>query len=187
MKARDGGMATVLLRRGLFGVIGVALAALVTISGVSPGWAQDELEYLGTHRDWHAFSFIENGNRVCYIASRPTQDEGDYQRRGDIFLLITHRPAENSRDVVSFITGYTFQPDSEVEVTIGNQQFRLFTSNDTAWAYDADDDRRLVQAMISGTTMVVRGTSNRGTRTTDTYSLLGFTAARGQINDLCGT
>ncbi len=179
-------MATVMLRRGLFSIFGVALAALVAVSGTRPSLAQDELEYLGTHRDWHAFSFIENGSRVCYIASRPTRDEGNYTSRGDIFLLITHRPAENSRDVVSFITGYTYQPDSEVEVTIGSQQFRLFTNNDTAWAYDADDDRRMVQAMISGTTMVVRATSNRGTRTTDTYSLLGFTAARNQINELCG-
>ena len=163
------------------------LVALLPLLGAQPGLAQEELEYLGTHRDWHAFSFIENGNRICYIASRPASDEGNYDRRGDIFLLVTHRPAENSRDVVSFITGYTFEPDSEVEVTISDQQFSLFTSNDTAWAYDADDDRRIVQAMISGTTMVVRGTSNRGTNTTDTYSLLGFTAARNQINELCGS
>ena len=34
--------------------------------------------------------------------------------------------------------------------------------------------------------MTVRGRSNRGTLTTDTYSLLGFTAARDRIDEACG-
>ncbi|MCB9947060.1 MAG: hypothetical protein H6842_04435 [Rhodospirillaceae bacterium] len=178
-------MGKVTRRCTLLGLAGVVLGALAILAAPGQARAQEDLEYLGTHRDWHAFTYMENGNRVCYIASRPTRDEGNYTRRGDIFMLVTHRPAENTRDVVSIITGYTFQPDSEAEVTVGTQQFRLFTSNDTAWAYDADDDRRIVQAMIQGSTMVVRGTSNRGTRTTDTYSLLGFTAAHNQIDELC--
>ena len=34
--------------------------------------------------------------------------------------------------------------------------------------------------------MVVRGVSSRGTQTTDTYSLSGFTAAYRAINTACG-
>jgi hypothetical protein len=34
--------------------------------------------------------------------------------------------------------------------------------------------------------MVVRGQSNRGTKTTDTYSLVGFSAAYQAINQACG-
>jgi hypothetical protein len=160
-------------------------AAIAAASVASPALAQ-EVEYLGTERDWHAFQYMENGNRVCYMASRPTREEGNYTQRGDVFVLITHRPAENSRNVVSFITGYTYQPGSEVRVTIGGDDFSLFTEGDTAWARDAATDQRLVNAMKRGANMVVRGTSSRGTLTTDTYSLFGFTATHETISEACG-
>ena len=100
-------------------------------------------------------------------------------------LMTQHIPADGESDVVSVIAGYTFEPESEVEISIGNRQFQMFTLDDTAWNYAEDDDRQMVQAMISGTTMVAVGTSNRGTVTTDTYSLLGFTAARSQMGETC--
>ena len=42
-----------------------------------------------------------------------------------------------------------------------------------------------VEAMKRGTEMVVRGISSRGTRTTDTYSLSGVTAAMNEIDKAC--
>jgi hypothetical protein len=38
---------------------------------------------------------------------------------------------------------------------------------------------------VKGAAMVVVGTSERGTKTTDTYSLKGFTAAYGAISKAC--
>ena len=40
-------------------------------------------------------------------------------------------------------------------------------------------------ALKAGTTLVVRGTSQRGTNTTDTYSLRGVTAAMTEIDKAC--
>ena len=48
-----------------------------------------------------------------------------------------------------------------------------------------DNSLALVQSMIRGAKMVVRGTSWRGTKTTDTYSLKGFTAAYNKITETC--
>ena len=162
-----------------------ALALMMAVAAPGPAQAQ-EVEYLGTERDWHSFQFTENGNRVCYMASQPTREEGNYTRRGDVFALVTHRPAENSRNVVSFITGYTYQPGSEVTVTIGGDSFSLFTDGDTAWPRDPATDQRVVDAMKRGANMVVNGVSSRGTRTTDTYSLFGFTATHDAISEACG-
>ena len=164
-------------------ILALTLAALA--AGPAPAWAQ-EVEYLGTERDWHSFQFMESGNRVCYMASRPTREEGNYTRRGDVFVLVTHRPAEDSRNVVSFITGYTYQPGSDVTVTIGGDSFSLFTEGDTAWPRDTATDERLVDAMRRGANMTVAGVSSRGTRTTDTYSLFGFTATHTVISEACG-
>ena len=161
-------------------------AALAMVIGLALPAAAQEVEYLETNRDWHAFQYTENGNPVCYMASRPTREEGNYTRRGEVFVLVTHRPAENSRNVVSFISGYTHQADSEVSVTIGNDSYALFTDGETAWARDAATDGQLVASMRAGANMVVRGTSSRGTATTDTYSLFGFTATMAAIDGACG-
>ena len=61
----------------------------------------------------------------------------------------------------------------------------LFTQGDTAWTMGEADDAALVAAMKAGVDMVVRGKSERGTDTKDTYSLLGFTAAYDAIGQAC--
>ena len=168
--------------------IAVAAAFVLVMQaghGTAPALAQ-EPEHLDTHRDWHTYTFNENGNLVCYMASKPTNEEGEYTQRGDVYLLVTHRPAEASRDVVSVITGYTYGPESEATVTIGDKLFELFTSENTAWARDSATDASMVTAMKAGSSMIVKGTSSRGTLTTDTYSLLGFTAAYNEITRTCG-
>lgn len=164
----------------------LAVGAAVPMALVGPGTAAaQDISRLGEYRDWRAFTYDEDGNRVCYMASEPTKDEGDYTRRGDIYAMVTHRPAQGTSNVVSFVIGYTFQEDSRVTVQIDGQEFTLFTHNDTAWAPDAQTDSALVDAMREGRDMVVRGTSSRGTDTTDTYSLLGFTRAHNEINETC--
>ena len=75
----------------------------------------------------------------------------------------------------------------EVALTVDdNKNFRLFTQGETAWAKDADTDKALVTAMRSGSRMVVKGTSTRGTLTTDTYSLSGFSRAYERASRECG-
>src|SRR5690606_17765465 len=133
-------------------LVAVALAVTATGSFVAGSADAQEVQYLESHRDWHTFTYMENGNKVCYMASKPTKAEGNYTTRGDIFLLVTHRPGENSRDVVSIITGYTYQSGSTVRATIGDRNFELFTDQDTAWARDSQTDRELVAAMRAGTT-----------------------------------
>jgi hypothetical protein len=182
---RSGGAVRLALAAVLSGaaVFGAALsgAALFATAAAQTG----EPDYVGTFRDWHVFTYRDGGDQVCYIVTEPTQARGDYTNRGPIFLMVTNRPAAAEEDVVSIITGYTYAPESEVDATIGNREFQMFTQDDTAWNYTTAEDRQMVDAMISGTTLVAVGTSSRGTETTDTYSLLGFTAARNQMIETC--
>ena len=161
---------------------GVVLALLIALA---PQMVAAQARVIGEHRQWITFEFDEEGNRVCYMASRPVKEEGNYTRRGDVYALVTHRPALGSFGVVSFVAGYTFRENEPVTVVIdGDQRFTLFSVDDNAWAEDADDPR-LVDAMKAGVELVVQGTSSRGTLTTDTYSLLGFTAAFNEISRSC--
>ena len=56
-----------------------------------------EPKLIGEHGDWTAYMFMENNNKVCYMVSKPKKSEGNYSKRGDVFALITHRPAEKSK------------------------------------------------------------------------------------------
>jgi len=163
----------------------VAAALAFSIAAGTAAMAQG-IQRLGDFEDWNAYQFMEDGNVACYIASVPTKTEGDYTKRGDVFAIVTHRPSESRRDEVSFIAGYAHKKDSWVKVAIGDEAFKLFTQSDGAWAPDKEADAALVAAMIKGRGMVVKGTSSRGTETTDTYSLSGFTKAYKAINKACG-
>ena len=141
---------------------------------------------IGTFDDWAAFTFLENGNKVCYMASKPKTAEGNYTQRGDIYALITHRPAENTQDVFSYITGYPYKEASEVSINVNSRAFKLFTQDSTAWAADSAADRALAKAVQSGSKMIVKGISKRGTLTTDTFGLKGSTKAYQAISKECG-
>ena len=82
--------------------------------------------------------------------------------------------------------GYTFKRDAKVEVKIGAKTFdKLFSSDDKAWATNEKVDKEMVEAMKRGSRMVVHGTSSRGTKTKDTYSLNGFSNAYRAISNKC--
>lgn len=141
---------------------------------------------MATYGDWEVYVFFENDNKVCYMASQPKDQQGDYSKRGSPFALITHRPADRTYNVFSYITGYTYKAGSEATVEIDNDSFSLFTQDETAWGPDAETDKRLANAIKSGKRMIVKGTSSRGTLTTDTYSLSGSSKAYERMSDECG-
>lgn len=200
MQAKVTGMQRMLSRRaadaagrvsasaGTTRAVGPALLAAAVLSTVlAAAAAAQGIKRLGEFGDWRAYTFQEEGGAslTCYIASQPTrQDKLD--KRGDIFAMVTHRPSDETRDEVSLSAGYNYKKETRVEVSIDGRKFELFPFEDTAWTPDTASDQKLVAAMKAGRTMVVRGTSDGGTLTQDTFSLIGFTKAYGAINSACG-
>jgi invasion protein IalB len=162
----------------------VFAAALLGLS-LSAAHAAPEAQDLGTFGNWKAYADVEAGKKLCYLAMKPDKTEGGYKARGNVFLTITHRPATKAFDVVSIVAGYQYKPDSDVAVNIGPSSWSLFSAADRAWARDAATDAAIVKAMAKGTALVAKGTSNRGTPTTDTFTLTGFGKAYKAINDAC--
>jgi len=163
-----------------FGVFG-----LMSVTAVTPASAAAEAKPLGTFAGWMAYADSDAGKPVCYLALKPTKTEGTYKARGDVFLTITHRPAAKSFDVVSIVGGYQYKEDSDVAVDVDKKTWSLFTSSDRAWARDAATDKAIVKGIAKSGTLVAKGTSNRGTPTTDTFALAGFAKAYKAINDAC--
>lgn len=158
------------------------LATLI-MSGMA--YAADP-KVIGEFDDWTAYVYMEGNNKVCYMVSKPKKSEGSYTKRGDVFALVTHRPAEKSKNVFSFVAGYSFKPGSEVTASVGNQNFKLFTQNETAWAPDEATDNKLTNAIRSGSALIVKGISARDTATTDTFGLKGSSSAHSAISKECG-
>lgn len=146
--------------------------------------AQDS-GFIDTYDDWSAFAVKQEGAQVCYLGSEPLKSEGNYKKRGTVLFLVTHRPKDKSMNVVNFQAGYVFKNGSEVSLLIGGQTYALFTQSGDAWAKDTKTDSAIVQSMIKGAQMIVKGTSSLGTLTTDTFSLKGFSAAYKAASKAC--
>ena len=141
--------------------------------------------FVKTIDNWSAFGSSPGKDKVCYIASAPIKEKGNYTRRDDTYVLVSHRPTEKKRDVFELRAGYTYKKKSSVVLNIDGRKFKLFTSGGTAWAKTPKIDKTIARMMKRGRKMTVTGTSSRGTKTIDTYSLKGFTAAYNAIGVNC--
>lgn len=159
----------------------VLLLALATGSALA-----QKAQFVGSFQDWEAYAGTEGKAKVCYAVTQPTKKEGQVAKRGEVYLFVTHRPADKQRDVVNVKAGYKYKVGSTVNAAIGNQNFGMYVNDDTAWNRTSDDDKSMVQAMIKGATITIHGTPTAGVGTTDTYSLKGFTAAYQAIGKACG-
>ncbi len=148
--------------------------------------AQNPQSLIDNPGKWGAFTVKEKDGTACYLAGKPDDMAPDNVKRGPVWLLVTHRPHRQVQHEVSIYIGYPLKKDSTVTVSIDGTETEMFTDGETAWAQDPAADLALTKAMRDGLKMVVKGESTRGTKTTDTYSLSGFTRAHNAINQACG-
>jgi invasion protein IalB len=178
------------LAASLSGSPTICAAMLIAIALAAPAHAQNGPKALGSFEAWTAIELPEKTSKVCYMAARPIKSQPEGAKRGDILLTIMHRPAAKQRDEVSFQSGYPFKPGAPVVIDVEKKKFDLFTKPEAdaegAWARDAAMDKALVEAMKNGNSLTIKGTSGRGTETTDTFSLAGFTKAYAEIGKACG-
>jgi len=141
--------------------------------------------------DWAAYSVTDaQRNRSCYALATPrTADPAVGPRRDPTNMFITARPRQNVRNEISIVIGYVFQPNSaaniEVVASAGNQRFAMITRDRAAWVENPAQETQMIAAMRAGRELIVRGTSSRGTATTDRYSLTGLGAVLDRIAADC--
>ncbi len=167
----------------------VALAVLaVPAVATGPAAAQKKNanhDFLGRFKDWEAHKARIGGEEVCYIASLPKKSEGKYTKRDETSVLVSHWAKRNVFGQVEVRAGYTYRKNSKVKFDSDKGDFELWTTKDTAWAKDKAADAKIVEALKKGLKLVVIGYSTRGTKTTDTYSLRGFSDAYKKITEAC--
>ena len=145
-------------------------------------------ELFESFEHWHVRAVGEGQERVCWVVSEPTEWEASKAnvRRGDIYLAVSFRPGEGVEEEVNFHAGYPLKEQSRVAVKVGTRNHEMPTYQENAWGANPQEDSVLVSSFKRGRYAVVQGVSTRGTRTTDTFSLIGFSAALQRARDACG-
>jgi invasion protein IalB len=176
------------LRALLIGAVSAILATsaapAVVAAEAEPVASRQEPSLEGLYSDWSLYAMQENGNLTCYLSSGLERSSDNVARRRPAVVLITNRPAEGRRGVVSVNPGYIYEDNSQVLMSIGRRQFHLFSAGGSAWAGDADD-LQIISAIRGGSTLVVTGHAKNGPTTTDTFSLRGFGPALAALDHAC--
>jgi hypothetical protein len=166
--------------RPLLATLSTGLLVMLAVASAGPAGAQQ------TFRDWTLHVNEDRDGKLCYIVSFPKKEEGTFKQRGKPAAFVSRLPTTPIKEEVSVQPGYTFKTGSETVVVVDEKDtFSFFTQGDHAWARTPKDDQSVIQAMIRGKTLVVRGTSSRDTTSTDTYSLVGFGAAYKAMQEAC--
>lgn len=170
------------LRNALF------VAGTLLLAGAA--WGQESTNRVAASTDWSVFE--ESNPRECWAVSAPKETVNTRNgnvvavRRGEILLMVFHRPNEGVAGQLAFTGGYPFAGGSTVDVTIGSEKFQLYSEGEWAWPASPAEDAKIIAAMKRGASATLVARSSRGTITTDTFSLLGFTAATEEAAKRCG-
>ena len=127
------------------------------------------------------WSFVKDKD-YCYIGSIPTfLDIPEGKKRGESYILV-YRINKNPDAIVQINSGYPYKEKEQVKVKIDKKIYEFYSEDDSAWT---NNDKEIIYAMKKGVDLSVTGISKRGTKTTDTYTLNGFTAAYNKLSKDC--
>ena len=142
---------------------------------------------LGQYGDWGAYTASPGGNKVCFALAKPksTKLEPAGRPRDQSYIFVSTRPTEKVKNEVSVIIGYPFKASSDATAEIGTAKFAMYTEKDGAWIKNVAEEARMVDAMRKGADLTVKGTSGRGTQSTDQYSPKGLAQALDKVEQEC--
>jgi hypothetical protein len=151
----------------------------------APAMAQEATQ-IGTFKAWTAWKGKDANGDMCYISSTPQESLPAGVTRSAINFLVIHRKGLGTKNEVQTLIGYPFNTtNSNASASIDGKAYPMVTEGEAAWLASSQDEGAFVAALKAGTTLTVKGTSQRGTNTTDTYSLGGVTAAMTEIDKAC--
>jgi len=162
----------------------------VCLAAASVAYAQESTNRVGAKTDWSIF-VEDSPAKECWVVSKPTKIVNTRggkvvtAKRSDILFFVTYRPTTGVRGEVSFTGGYPFAPDSQVALKVGDKSYQMFVDGEWAWPATPGDDAKIRDSLKRGSSAVISAQSKRGTKTKDTFSLNGFTAALAEAEKRC--
>ncbi len=140
-------------------------------------------ELQGKFQDWNVFKTDRGDKIICYTVSTPIRRDGNYDKRGEPFFLVTN--IENDADEISTSAGFIFREKSNVEVSFGSKKFYLFPYKAIAWSNNKNEDIDIIKEMQKSADMVLSSVDKNGKIAIDTYSLIGFSQSYEMLKKAC--
>jgi hypothetical protein len=167
----------------LFGMaLGLSLCAALPA-------AAEPANLLGVFGNWSAYTTGTGSSLTCYALSKPRATRPAGTKRSAIYLMVSDWPSRKVKAEPQVIYGYQGKEGAPAALSVGSDKFTFFIRNNgkegSAWLQQLSENTRLVTAMQDGVSAVASGTSARGTKTSDTYSLAGFNDAMTKVHAAC--
>jgi invasion protein IalB len=150
-----------------------------------PGAPQPRL--LEQYDEWGAYTAAPNGKKVCFALAKPITSSTvpPNRPRDPAWMFISSRPNEKVKDEVSVIFGYGLKPNADANIEIAGGSYAMYTQADGGWVKNPAEESKLIETMRKGRDATVKGTSAKGTVSTDVYSLKGLAQALDKIGQEC--
>ncbi len=135
---------------------------------------------LGSYGNWFAAAYQEYGQPVCYAVTQSVMSAPPVANRGAVVLTVTERPT--GRDAVS-IGG--LPPDAGnagIIMQVGQAGLEFYPAGGNVFARDG---AAAVAAFHYGSQAMLQSMSQYSVPITDTFSLMGFSAAYAAISAAC--
>ena len=130
---------------------------------------------------------VLKNHRVDYVEPMQNKQEGL-----KVCLQIENiEKKENGATYATYDAGYPLRKNGHVELVVGGKVFRLYpdpeaSGNLTEFAWHVEeDDEKIIQALKAGSKVTIEAISKRGTKTKDTFSLIGLTSAINETRKIC--
>lgn len=136
---------------------------------------------------WGAYVAAPGGKKVCFALAKPSSMKTNpaNRPRDPAYAFISTRPQEKVVNEVSIMIGYPLKPGSEGSLEVSGNRYAMYTQGDGLWIKNAAEEEKMVEALRKGNDVTIKGTSSRGTETTDTYALKGLAQALDRLGQEC--
>ncbi|RBP14278.1 hypothetical protein DFR50_10931 [Roseiarcus fermentans] len=192
----------------------VALAGAAPAEAVSKKTEAAKPNLVASFGDWNVFVGQAGRGKICYVLAQPKTREPAAKREAG-YAFISDRPVEGVRNEVSFIMGFDVaggaaaaakeaekpdpkaaktkaKPEAKAKgggvspvATVGDETFDLLPKGANLWVKNAARESALITQMKAGVTLTVKAASTKGSPTTDSYSLEGFSQAMDRLSKEC--
>jgi hypothetical protein len=160
-----------------------AAAARPVQAATGPGGAS----LLTSYGDWGVYTAQAGRSKICYALSQPKDRLPKNVNRDPAYLFVSFRPAENVKNEVALVLGFSAKENGPAEAAVGNASYALITKATNAWLKNPAEEGQAIATMAKSGIVTVKTQSARGSSLTDRYSLNGFSKALEHARKECAS
>jgi len=163
-------------------------AAPALCLGLALPAAAEPANLLGVFGNWTAYTTGTGSSLTCFATSKPraTRPTSLKRNTSKVFLMVSDWPSRKAKSEIQIVYGYQAKEGGAAALAVGGDKFPFFirdtNKEGSAWLQQLSDNARLLNALQDGVSAVASGTSSKGVKTSDTYSLAGFNDAMAKVH-----